>query len=52
MFKNHPETQSVFSFAQGSSAAQMQNSSRLIFHVTRVVKYIGKVSAYLNEVQN
>jgi len=49
MFKNHPETQQIFSFAQGSSSAQMQNSSRLIFHVTRVVKYITKVCDNLDD---
>eukprot|EP00493_Phyllostaurus_siculus_P024823 UN25165 len=43
MFKNHPKTQEIFEFAKGTSGAQMQNSSRLIFHVTRVVKYIGLV---------
>lgn len=43
MFKNHPETQDMFNFAKGSSAAQMQNSSRLLFHVARVVKYLTKV---------
>ena len=48
MFQQHRETQSIFSFAQGSSAAQMQNSSRLIFHVTRVVKYITKVTCYVS----
>ncbi|KAL4224705.1 hypothetical protein ACF0H5_015400 [Mactra antiquata] len=52
MFKMHPETQSIFSFAQGSSAAQMQNSSRLIFHVTRVVKYITKVVDNLDNLRD
>ncbi|XP_045176618.1 myoglobin-like [Mercenaria mercenaria] len=51
MFKQHPETQSIFKFAHGSSAAQMQNSSRLIFHVTRVVKYIGKVIENLDQLE-
>jgi len=51
MFKNHPETQSVFSFAQGSSAAQMQGSARLLFHVTRVVKYICKVVDHLDNLE-
>ncbi|XP_013383487.1 uncharacterized protein LOC106153897 [Lingula anatina] len=43
MFKSHPETQLAFEFAKGSSLAYLQNSSRLLFHVNRVVKYIGKV---------
>jgi len=51
MFKQHPETQSIFSFASGSSTAQMQNSSRLLFHVTRVVKYITKVVDNLDNLE-
>lgn len=43
MFKNQPQTQAVFDFAKGNSAVQMQNSSRLLFHVTRVIRYINIV---------
>lgn len=49
MFENSPHTQGVFDFAKGSSSAQMQNSSRLIFHVTRVVKYLSKVVDHLDD---
>jgi len=51
MFSDHAETKSIFAFAQGNSTAQMQNSSRLIFHVTRVVKYINKVVENLDNLE-
>jgi len=41
MFKDHPETQNLFSFASGA-AQQMQTSAKLLFHVSRVIRYIGK----------
>jgi len=52
MFSMQPETQSVFEFARGSSAAQMQNSTRIIFHVTRVVKFISKVVENLETLED
>ncbi|XP_013417229.1 uncharacterized protein LOC106178556 [Lingula anatina] len=52
MFSMQPKTQSVFEFARGSSAAQMQNSTRIIFHVTRVVKYITKVVENLESLED
>jgi len=39
MFQDHPETKSLFSFAAGA-AKQMQTSAKLLFHVSRVIKYI------------
>ncbi|KAL5009416.1 hypothetical protein ScPMuIL_014997 [Solemya velum] len=52
MFKNHPKTQEMFEFARGTDSAQMQNSSRLLFHVTRVMKYIGKVVENLDSLED
>lgn len=52
MFKNNPKTQEVFEFAKGTDAAQMQNSSRLLFHVTRVMKNIGKVVENLDSLED
>jgi len=43
MFEMHPETKNVFDFMKGSSVTQMQNSSKVLFHVTRVMKYIDEV---------
>jgi len=51
MFKDRPETQKVFEFARGSSSAQMVNSSRLFFHVTRVVNKIGKCVENLDSLE-
>ena len=52
MFQNNPETQKLFDFAKGSSAAQLQNSSRMLFHVTRVVKNIHTVVHNLDKLEN
>lgn len=41
MFKDHHETKSLFSFATGA-AQQMQTSAKLLFHVSRVIRYIGR----------
>lgn len=41
MFKDHHETKSLFSFATGA-AQQMQTSAKLLFHVSRVIRYISK----------
>ncbi|CAH1796680.1 unnamed protein product [Owenia fusiformis] len=52
MFQDKPETQQVFSFAKGSSVEQMQSSSKLLFHVTRVFKYINMVIENLDKLEN
>ena len=52
MFQMHPETQKLFEFARGSSAAQLQNSSRMLFHVTRVIKNIGMCTQNLDSLEN
>jgi len=49
MFKDSPHTMEVFEFAKGTSGEQMQNSSKLLFHVTRVVKNLTKVVEHLDD---
>jgi len=49
MFEQHPETKNVFDFMKGSSVSQMQNSSKVLFHVTRVMKYVDEVMKHLDK---
>ena len=39
MFKNQPATQQLFTFAAGQAGDQMRASGKLLFHVSRVVRY-------------
>jgi len=51
MFKNNPETMSVFSFASGG-VESMQGSTKLLFHTSRVCKNITKVVESLDKLEN
>lgn len=51
MFKNNPETMSVFSFAAGG-VESMQGSTKLLFHTSRVCKNISKVVDNIDNLEN
>lgn len=52
MFKNQPATQQLFTFAAGQAGDQMRASGKLLFHVSRVVSYIGKAVAAANNLED
>merc|ERR1712212_722198 len=51
MFNTYPETKKLFSFV-GSGAEQMQSSQTLLFHVSRVMKYIGMTVENLDHLED
>ncbi|CAH1793503.1 unnamed protein product [Owenia fusiformis] len=52
MFEKYPETQSVFSFASTKAEGQMQDTSRLMLHITMVSKMIGEVVDKLDNLES